>query len=111
MTATLPQWTLGPVPVELRKRFDRLAGEWKAQTGHLSVAARMAMHPAYQQIIGMGPAVLPLVLDDLRREPHHWFWALGAITGEDPVPPESRGNIRAMADAWVAWGRDQGLIG
>jgi hypothetical protein len=111
MTATLPQWTLGPVPVELRKRFDQLTAEWKANTGHLSVSAQMAMHPAYQRIIGMGPAVLPLILDDLRREPHHWFWALQAITGEDPVPPSARGHVRAMADTWVAWGRDQGLIG
>lgn len=70
----------------------------------------MAMVPEYQRIIGMGPAALPLILDSLRREPEHWYWALEAITGENPVPPEDRGDIQKTADLWVAWGREQGLI-
>ena len=24
---------------------------------------------------------------------------------EDPVPPEARGDVRAMSDAWLEWGR------
>ena len=38
------------------------------------------------------------------------FWALEAITGENPVPAADRGKVQKMADAWVAWGREQGLI-
>jgi hypothetical protein len=70
----------------------------------------MAMHPAYQQIIGMGREVVPLILRELEREPDHWFWALKAITGEDPVPEQHRGRVRAMADAWIRWGREHGLL-
>lgn len=44
------------------------------------------MHPAYQQIIGMGPAVVPLLLNDLVRTRSHWFWALRAITGKTQFP-------------------------
>lgn len=48
------------------------------------------MHPAYQQIIGMGEKALPLILRDLRDRPTgHWFWALNAITGEEPTLGES----------------------
>ena len=32
------------------------------------------------------------------------------ITGENPVPPEAAGKVRQMADAWVEWGKLQGLI-
>ena len=62
------------------------------------------------QIIGMGPAVVPLILEELQREPDHWFWALEAITQQDPVPPEARGDVGAMADAWIAWGKQQGYL-
>jgi hypothetical protein len=66
------------------------------------------MCPSYQRIIGLGPAVLPFLLRELEREPDHWFWALKAITGADPVPPSSRGKVREMARFWIEWGRQQG---
>jgi len=59
----------------------------------------------YQQIIGMGEAVVPLLLEELQREPDQWFWALEAITQENPVPPESAGKVRPTAEAWAAWGK------
>ena len=70
----------------------------------------MAMLKPYQRIIGMGPAAVPLILEELQREPDHWFWALEAITQEDPVPAAARGKIGDMADAWIAWGKQQGYI-
>lgn len=65
---------------------------------------------SYQQIIGMGPQVIPLILADLQREPDHWFWALEAITGENPVVQADRGDISAMANAWLEWGEQRGLV-
>lgn len=66
------------------------------------------MHPTYQRIIGMGPRVVPLLLAELERKSGHWFWALHAITGANPVPEDSEGNLRAMAEAWLEWGRQRG---
>jgi hypothetical protein len=65
----------------------------------------MAMLEPYQRIIGMGPAVVPLILEELEREPGHWFWALESITEQNPVPPESAGKVGQMAEAWTRWGR------
>lgn len=95
-------------PRRIDQRFSELAAIWKQERGPISSVAKMVMHPAYQQIIGMGPAVVPCLLRELEREPDHWFWALKAITGIDPVPPESRGKLQAMASAWIGWGREQG---
>ncbi len=64
----------------------------------------------YQRIIGMGWDAVPLILEELRREPDQWFWALEKITDENPVPPEAAGRVRQMAQAWVEWGQKQGLI-
>jgi hypothetical protein len=70
----------------------------------------MAMHPAYQEIIGMGRDALPLILFELERKVDHWFWALRSITGIDPVRPEHRGDLNAMAADWIRWGSNQGIL-
>jgi hypothetical protein len=93
-----------------RDRFRRLASEWKDQSRYLSNNAQIAMLRPYQRIIGMGMPVVPLILEELRTEPDQWFWALEAITEENPVPPESAGIVRQMAQAWVEWGRQKGLL-
>jgi hypothetical protein len=102
--------SLVPSASAMAERFQRLAAEWKEQARYLSNSARMAMLQPYQRIIGMGMPVVPLILEELRREPHHWFWALEAITEQNPVPAESLGKLQQMADAWIQWGIDQGLI-
>lgn len=91
-------------------RFKRLARRWKSETRYASSPVQMAMHPAYQQIIGIGPDAVPLLLRALRDDPDQWFWALNAITGQNPVPAASRGKMKAMADAWLAWGRRHGFV-
>jgi hypothetical protein len=98
-------------PRELRQRFERLAAEWKDQARYLSNTAQMAMLKPYQRIIGMGLPAVPLILEELQREPHQWFWALEAITEENPVPPEAAGKVRLMAQAWIDWGKRHGFIG
>jgi hypothetical protein len=85
-----------------RQRFQDLVRQWKEATLFLSSITDMAMHPAYQQIIGMGQEALPLLLEELRREPDHWFWALQAITGVNPVPTQDQGDITRMTQAWLA---------
>jgi hypothetical protein len=65
------------------------------------------MCPAYQQIIGMGAAAVPLIMKELQNsldQPDHWFWALSMITRADPIPVEMYGKHVAMAKAWIAWG-------
>jgi hypothetical protein len=89
-------------------RFQSLAAEWKAGRGHTSSISKMCTHPAYQQVIGMGHRAIPLILRELERAPDHWFWALKAIAGVNPVPREERADIRAMAKHWIEWGRKEG---
>ena len=90
------------------QRFRELSRQWKEETQYTSSTTDMVMHPAYQQIIGMGRDVLPLLFAALRHKPDHWFWALKAITGEDPVAPGDRGKVRLMAQAWLDWAERQG---
>jgi hypothetical protein len=95
---------------KIERKFHRFVREWKAAVGPSSSAVQMTMHPAYQQIIGIGEPAIPLLLHELQRDPDHWFWALHAITGENPVPAESRGRLDGMADAWLDFGRRHGYV-
>jgi hypothetical protein len=90
--------------------FMRLTNQWKADTADESSPARIAMHPAYQQIIGMGPAALSWILADLQETHDAWFWALRAITREDPVPAEHRGVLDKMVRSWIRWGMQNGIV-
>jgi hypothetical protein len=95
---------------ELEPRFRLLVKQWKKETAHLSSTSRMAKHPAYQEIIAMGMAAVPLLLAELRRSPDFWFPALRSITGENPVLPGSVEKVKEMAQAWIEWGRAKGII-
>ena len=86
------------------------ADKWEQETKHLSSTSKRVMHPSYQSIIGMGPDVVPLLLRDLERTHRMWFWALTAITGENPVNPGDAGDVRKMVRAWLEWGKRTGRI-
>jgi len=91
-------------------RFFRLKQEWEEATAPLSSITEIAMHPACQQIVGMGPIAIPFIMRELENRPAHWFWALKSITMEDPVPPDKRGRIGEMAKAGLIWGREHDYI-
>jgi hypothetical protein len=116
-----PDWTEGQelriqqvptngIGTQLQGQFDALSAQWKEETRYLSSTTDIAANPAYQRIIGMGMPAVPLILEDLRKQPYQWFWALHAITGEDPVPESMRGRVREMSQAWINWGVDNELI-
>jgi hypothetical protein len=97
-----------PPLLELAGQFEELARQWRRETAHLSSVSKMAMHPAYQRITGLGPAALPLILRELKRKPGHWFWALNAISGEDPAQPGD--NFPQAVAAWLRWGEERGYL-
>ena len=94
----------------LEQRFQMLADTWRKECMHISSSTQRAMHPAYQQIIGLGPDAVPILLRDLQREPDHWSWALRAITGQNPIKDEHRGNLTLVAQDWIGWGKENGYL-
>jgi hypothetical protein len=92
--------------------FKKNVREWKAARRPTSSITEIAMQPAYQRIIGLGRPAVPLILAQMEAEgdqPDMWFWALKAITDVDPVAEENRGDVVAMAKAWIDWGAANGV--
>ena len=98
------------IQADLKATFQSLTEEWHRETDHLSSQTQKAMHPAYQRIIGMGPAVLPLIFRELETNSGHWAWALRAITGDDPTNPQDAGKIASMREAWLSYARERGYL-
>lgn len=94
----------------LEREFRRLAEQWRSETMAMSSSTDIALHPAYYQMIGMGAVVVPWILRELQQNGGHWFLALRAITRQNPVKPEERGQIKKMTAAWLKWGEERGLL-
>ena len=103
-----------PVSAELSKidvvnEFRKLTAEWKRHSPFLSIRESCRL-PEYERIKKLGFAVVPLILKELEHEPDEWFSALEYLTEENPVADQDRGRLQAVTKAWLAWGRDRGLI-
>lgn len=100
-----------PIPTAAdEQRFQRLADQWREQTRALSSDSDIVGNFSYYQIIGMGERALPLIFEEMRAHGGRWFWALRAITGENPVRPEDRGNVRRMTETWLEWAREHQYV-
>jgi len=95
---------------KLKVLFHELADTWREETSLTSSVVQMSIHPAYQRIIGLGQAAVPLILQELQKAPDHWFWALSAITGENPIPPEHEGDLEKMTADWIQLGMERGWL-
>ena len=94
----------------LRKEFQKHSKIWRDETAFTSSVSDIVLHASYQRIIGLGGEVVPLILRELDKSPRFWFWALEAITGENPVPKSENGQVRQMTKRWIDWGRAKGMI-
>jgi hypothetical protein len=94
----------------IASRFEELYRQWKSETAPLSSGTSLIYHPAYQQIIGMGEEAIPFILIKLQEDPHHLFYALHKISGENPVPKDHAGDLTKMTADWLVWGRKQGYL-
>jgi hypothetical protein len=95
----------------VEREFSRLAADWKEDTRHWSSVTKMLAHPNYLRIIGLATRsrqeVQRLLLRELRNEPDHWFAALTAITGENPVSRDA--DFDQAVNSWLQWGRERGV--
>jgi hypothetical protein len=97
-----------PDTAQVERRFADLVRRWKKETQVASDPTSMFMTSSYLGLIGLGPAAISLLLEELAREPNHWFVALTAITAENPVPKRDAGDVAAMTRHWLNWGTRKG---
>jgi len=84
-------------------KFEALADAWDNASPGSSIIDydNFALH----QIIGMGPAAIPFLLDRLRCGEGHWVYALTCIAGEQAHEEQMNGDADQVIQAWLDWGR------
>ncbi|MCC7492428.1 MAG: hypothetical protein IT204_08790 [Fimbriimonadaceae bacterium] len=85
----------------VRRRFRELLERWKAESAAMSSPRMMADLESYRLIVALGPLAVPLILDELEREPDYWFSALEELTGE--TPKAAGQSLAAQTVAWLCW--------
>lgn len=95
---------------DLALEFRRLADEWYRETAFTSSTTVMLMHPAYRQIVAMGPDVLPLIFIELRDNGGHWNLALADLTRQTVTVPEGPGRMKKIREAWLTYGKERGYL-
>jgi hypothetical protein len=104
---------------ELREKFEKLYNKWQRDTGLHSFYHTIMPHEDCQAIIAMGDSAVPLLLEKLEggRAGMGVIWALQAITKEDhgrefTIHEDgfAKTDVRSTINAWVKWGKRQGLI-
>ena len=95
---------------ELEREFRQLTDQWYEETRFLSSTSEIVSKETYYQIVALGKRVIPLILRELQERNGHWFLALRALTKDDPVGPQDRGNMRRMTQAWLDWGKKHNQI-
>ena len=78
------------------------------ETAFSSNGTEIILSKPHQRIIGMGKNALPFIFGVLAQKRENWFWALEAITGENPVPPKDYTDFDAAVKAWLEWGKKNG---
>lgn len=95
----------------VKERFEHLAQRWRTETDGYSMVRKKIQHHDYQEIIGeLGYQAVPLILRELKLRGGHWYHALSLLTAENPIPPELAGDVPAMRECWLQWGRSRGLV-
>jgi hypothetical protein len=92
----------------IETEFSALAKQWRQETGFHSSLSRKFNHPAYQRIMAMGPAALPLILKDLEGNSGHWFYALRYIAGYDVAIGTT--DVESARSKWLDWGHLNNFI-
>ncbi len=93
----------------LEQQVQRLLTTWRREVAVISSSTIRTAHPAYRELIALGTAALPYLFRDLEQtNDGHLSRALVEITGARPIPVELRGQVRAIAESWLKWGRENG---
>lgn len=95
---------------DIARLFSELADAWEMETFMTSSLEKQVLNEAYQRVIGLGPDAVRFVIRRLMERGGNWFWALRAMTGEDPISPSDHGNYEAMRTAWLRWATERGLV-
>ena len=83
-----------------RERFNALYNNWRKNTMFSSSAAAIIGDASFQEIVQMGIAAVPYIIDIIDKEPSTLVWALNMIYGAK-ISNNPNTTIKAACKSWV----------
>jgi hypothetical protein len=101
--------TYKPSPLDFIGSFYAVLNRWQSETAFLSDPDEITNHPSFKALVENAKLVLPLIIAELKIRPSLLVWVLDDAIGDSPYPESAVGDIRAMSEAWIAWGESNGF--
>ena len=95
--------------VYLHEKFNSLVKEWKKNTMFQSSISKITEDYYFLEIIKMGKKGIPLIIENIKKEPSVLVWALNIITNESLDSGPGRKTISDLCKRWVKY-HEKGLI-
>jgi adenine-specific DNA-methyltransferase len=106
LVAARPELDLASIP----ETFTRLARQCRRETAVLSNPRQIAAHPAYQQIIRLGTAAIPFIMEAMKIDGALWLQAMSAISGDKPNGLRRSDDIASAIEQWSVLARGRGWL-
>ena len=97
----------------VKEKVDTLAAEWAdhcRRTWFSSNLAHYLDHPAYRELVALGPDALPSIVEHYRGDDLPWEFMLQEITGIRMMDPGAY-NPAEVRRRWLEWWAGQGQNG
>jgi hypothetical protein len=92
-----------------RQKFDALSKSWNEYNFGRSI---IDYHDfAFEQIVGMGAAAVPFLLERVAAGESDWIYALKCIAGKDEESTDMIGDEERVVAAWLEWGKKNVSLG
>ncbi|PJB17133.1 MAG: hypothetical protein CO117_12830 [Flavobacteriaceae bacterium CG_4_9_14_3_um_filter_33_16] len=93
--------------VYFQEKFESLVSAWKGNTVFQSSISKIIEDDNFVEMLKMNKkALLPLIINEIEREPSILVWALNIITGQS-VSTKQRYTIEDVCKRWVKLYREQ----
>ncbi|MGS2738770.1 hypothetical protein [Sinomicrobium sp. M5D2P17] len=86
--------------IYLKDKFDTLVDLWEQNTAFESSISNIIEDDNFKRIIELGAKVVPLIIDEIEKEPSVLVWALNIITGKS-MSSSGRETIEQVCKKWV----------
>ena len=89
-----------------QEQFERLSREWAdhcSKVRHSSNIFKYLDHPAYRQIVRLGPTIIPNIIAIYQCSELPWGFVLQDITGLRMIADSNAYSPAEMKQRWLSW--------
>jgi hypothetical protein len=89
--------------IDIGTAVSELIEQWHKDVSVLSSIDEIKKLASYAELTSYGLPALEYIVRDLEKRPSMLMLAASDIAGESPITDAIRGDVKAMAGAWVGW--------